>query len=250
MKRLIVLLALALTTVAVAQMQTTEGHRIGGPPVTIANMLKAAFGDSADAWWARTKVDSSKSDASSLAIGDVAALATRLDEKQTKAAFDDSLLAQLKRVFLPATSPLPTVPDSSLAVQDSVRVLPLFSSASAWLKKMYNHFFGLSAYGKVDTVTVATTMRLQAIPDSAVVAVRTVNKDSNFVDLTIKDDRDSTLVEETVAATADCTWVTLAFPIDPAVNFTLPRDVVIEARARVRSGQWIELTPVQFKGVE
>jgi hypothetical protein len=252
MKILGCLLAIAgtLALCGLGQVQPVEAEwNQGNIMASVANeyaaaaeaRVRASLPDSMAAWWARTKVDSTKSDASTLSIGDIAALATRLDEKQTKAAFDDSVEAALKRHALPVTAKIADK-DSGYAVADSMWAQPL-AEASGWpYYGNFMRFLGESA-AKTDSARYGGSVMLTVAPDSLTCSMRTSDHTKTAVDIVIVDEAGTEEYAGTHTCAGDDAWEYVAVPL-PDIERGRKW---IRLDVRVEAGEWIDVSELVFK---
>lgn len=195
-------------------------------------------------------IDSAFAKTNGGAIGDIAGLQDRLDEKQTKTAFVDSANAEIKRMFFPRRLNYPTMKDSLITgtsvvcLNDSIWDQP-YMLASAWPDSgLFHRALNEALIGTVDTLTVGIFDHIPVANDSFVVYCRCSDVDSAHIDITIKGANGTTVLTQAITLTVANAWQRFVYYRAAAV---LPQDYLITYRYRCYGGHWIDATPVTAK---
>lgn len=175
-------------------------------------------------------------------IAQESALATRLDEKQTKEAFDDSVEAALKRHALPVTAKIADKDSNYAAAADSMWAQPL-AEASGW--PYYGNFmrFLAESAAKTDSARYGGSVTFMVAPDSLTCSMRTSDHTKTAVDIVIVDEAGNEEYAGTHTCAGDDAWEYVAVPLP---DIERGRKWV-RLDVRVEAGEWIDVSELVFK---
>ena len=254
-KLLIVLLLLLVCGVANGQVLKQVDGSKSGPSLSTVNtliaaeallranadllaLLKAAYPESALAYWTRTidQVDSTKVKAGSISLADLASyIQTKINN------------AIQKTVLYPKRFLLPTYADTTVAAQNNnnVTVQAISVSTAHPDSGSYVKFISEDGDATIDTVTVAALQDVISPFDSLIVFVKSNAADQKAV-VKITGATGLVVLNQTITTTTTDCWVRYAFPVAATV---IEQDYTVLVTGIVDSQYYIMVSRVTAKKV-